>query len=319
MQPKTISVVTPCYNEESNIRICYERIKAVFDKDMPGYRREHIFCDNGSTDKTLEILREIAATDKSVRIIANARNFGIVRSGYNGILAANGDATFLFMPADLQDPPELMPQFVKHWEEGYELVYGIRAQREEGGIMRLVRGLYYRLINSISSLNMPLNVGDYQLVDRKVLNAMRQFDDLYPYTRVIPFQCTSRTIGVPYTWTRRERGVSKNQLVNLVDQGLNGIISVSPVPTRLAFIIGSLLAALSVLYGLWTAIGVLLFGTAAPPGIATLICGMFMLNGITLMFLGLIGEYVMAIHMHVRRKPLVVERERINFPEKEAA
>ena len=315
VSPKVISVVTPCYNEEGNVRACYERVRAVFDEHLPDYQREHLFCDNCSTDKTLSILKEIAATDPCVRIIANARNFGIVRSGYNGIINAGGDATFLFMPADLQDPPELMPEFVRLWEEGYDFVYGIRADREEGGLMKFVRGAYYWLIDRISPLNMPLNVGDYQLVDRHVLDAMRQSHDLYPYVRVMAFQCTSNSIGIPYTWARRENGISKNRLINLIDQGLNGIISVSPVPTRVALMLGSLLAAFSVLYGLWTAIGSLIFGTPAQPGITTIICGLFMLNGLVLFFVGLIGEYVMAIHTHVRHKPLIVERERINFPD----
>src|SRR5688572_3268918 len=160
--PKTISIVTPCFNEEESVRECYETIKRVMDTELPGYAREHIFCDNASTDRTVEILREIAAADPSVKVIVNARNFGILRNNYNGVLAATGDAVVLFMPVDLQDPPELIPTFVKHWEAGAEIVYGIRARREEPFVMRNIRMAYYQLLSRISYVDYPPNVGDYQ-------------------------------------------------------------------------------------------------------------------------------------------------------------
>jgi glycosyltransferase involved in cell wall biosynthesis len=148
--PKTISIITPCFNEEASIRECHDTIKRVMDTELPGYGREHIFCDNASTDRTVEILREIAAGDKSVKVIVNSRNFGILRNNYNGVLAATGDAVILFMPADLQDPPELIPTFVRHWEAGSEIVYGIRAQREEAFLLRNARRLYYQILSRLS-------------------------------------------------------------------------------------------------------------------------------------------------------------------------
>ena len=138
MKAKTISIVSPCYNEEASVRDCYETIKSLMDKELPEYAREHIFCDNASTDRTVEILREIASTDPSVKVIVNSRNFGILRNNYNGVLSATGDAVIFFMPVDLQDPPDLIPEFVRQWEAGSEIVYGIRAQREEGFLLRTV-------------------------------------------------------------------------------------------------------------------------------------------------------------------------------------
>src|SRR4051812_19063073 len=180
---KTISIVTPCFNEEESIRDCYEAVKALFENRLSGYEREHIFADNCSSDKTADILRDLASKDQSVRVIINARNFGPMRSTYNAVLSASGDATLLFLPADLQDPPSLLPDFVSKWEEGYEVVYGIRITRQENPIMTAVRRLYYRLITRLSFIDVPPDVGDFQLVDKKVLVAMRQIDDAYPFMR----------------------------------------------------------------------------------------------------------------------------------------
>src|ERR1700759_5681571 len=171
MTVKTISIVTPCYNEKLNVRDCYEAVRRIFAEKLPFYRYEHIFCDNASDDRTVEILREIAATDKSVSIIVNARNFGPLRNTYNGVMASTGDAVLLFLPADLQDPPELLPQFVGHWEAGYEIVYGIRATREEGWLMRTIRNTYYKMLTRLSEIRVPPGVGDFQLVDRRVIEA----------------------------------------------------------------------------------------------------------------------------------------------------
>lgn len=315
---KVISICTPCYNEEAGIRECWQTIKDIFEKELPEYDREHIFCDNASTDGTLAILKEIAAEDKQIRIIANARNFGIVRNGFNAIVNASGDATFIFMPADLQDPPELMPQFVRLWEQGYEVVYGVREEREEGPVMTFVRNTYYQMISRLSGVNYPPQVGDYQLVDRRVIQAIRRYDDAYPFVRVMPFQCSNRTTGIPYRWRARKTGISKNRLINLVDQGLNGIISITSVPSRIALLLGATIAGLSTLYAIITLIGTLIAPTETAAGIHTLIIGMFFMNGMLLFFIGLMGEYIISIHAQVRRQPLIVERERINFPPDQA-
>ncbi|TWB46546.1 glycosyltransferase family 2 protein [Nitrospirillum viridazoti] len=311
---KRISVVTPCYNEEAGIAECHATIKAIFDKLLPGYEREHIFCDNASTDRTLEILKDIVAHDPCARIIVNARNFGPLRNNYNGVMAATGDAVLLFMPADLQDPPELIPEFVALWEQGYEIVYGIRATREEGWTMRSVRTLYYNLLTRFSDIAVPPGVGDFQLVDRRVVEAMRQIRDNYPFMRMMTFECGGRAVGIPYHWRARKHGVSKNRLSALFDQGMNGIITFTTAPLRFALITGFLAATLSLVYAVVNLLfGLIFYHKLAEPGILTLIVAAFFFGGVQLFFMGLIGEYVLAIYARVRDKPAVFERERINF------
>lgn len=311
---KTISIVTPCYNEELNVRECHAAIKALFDNELKAYHREHVFCDNASSDRTVEILREIAAEDKNVKVIVNARNFGAMRSNYNGVMAATGDAVLLFLPADLQDPPELIPQFVKLWEDGAEVVYGIRKIREENAVMRNLRRLYYRMLTSLSELSLPRGVGDFQLVDRKVIEAMRTIDDSYPFMRMMTFECGFKSVGVPYKWVERRRGVSTNTLKSLVDQGMNGLVTNTLAPLRLVLFAGFAIATLAVAYAfLNLVLGLVFYQTFAQPGIMTIITAVFFFGGVQLFAIGVLAEYVLAIYSQVRRKPVVFERERINF------
>ncbi|MFT4116884.1 glycosyltransferase family 2 protein [Bradyrhizobium sp.] len=311
---KTISIVTPCYNEEASIRDCYEAVRRVFDEHLQGYRCEHIFCDNASEDRTVEILREIAAGDPGVKIIVNARNFGPLRNTFNGVMAATGDAVLLFMPADLQDPPELIPEFVKLWETGYEIVYGIRAVREEGRMMRSIRNAYYRLLTRFSEIKVPPGVGDFQLVDRNVVERMRRVRDGYPFMRMMTFECGGRAIGVPYTWRARKKGLSKNRAAALIDQGLNGLVSFTSAPLRFGLYAGFVLSFASIAYAVINLLlGLVLYRRLAEPGILTLIVAMFFFGGVQLFFMGMIGEYILAIYGQVREKPVVFERERVNF------
>jgi polyisoprenyl-phosphate glycosyltransferase len=311
---KTITVVTPCFNEELNVRDCYESVRNLFATELAGYGREHIFCDNASTDQTLSILREIAASDPSLKIIVNRRNFGPLKNTYNGVMASSGDAVLLFLPADLQDPPELLPRFVKYWEEGYEIVFGIRATREEGWLMRQLRNNYYRLLTRFSEVEIPRGVGDFQLVDRRVVETMGEVRDGYPFMRMMTFECGGRAIGVPYTWRARKRGLSKNRLTSLIDQAINGLVSFTTAPLRLGLVVGFGLSALSIAYAIINLIlGLVLYRRIAEPGIMTLIVALFFFGGVQLCFMGIIGEYVLAIYGQVRQKPVVFERERINF------
>jgi glycosyltransferase involved in cell wall biosynthesis len=311
---KTISIVTPCFNEELNVRECHAAIVALFENELKGYRREHLFCDNASTDRTVAILREIAARDPYVKVILNARNFGPMRSNYNGVMAATGDAVLLLLPADLQDPPELVPRFVKLWEAGHEIVYGIRKIREESAIMRGLRGVYYRVLTGLSELSLPPGVGDFQLVDRKVVEAMRHIEDAYPFMRMMTFECGFDAVGVPYKWVERRRGVSKNTLLRLVDQGMNGLVTFSLAPLRLVLFLGLTIAGLALSYALISLIlGLIYFRSLAPPGVMTIIVAVFFFGGVQLFSIGVLAEYLLAIHSQVRRKPVVFERERINF------
>jgi glycosyltransferase involved in cell wall biosynthesis len=310
---KTISVITPVYNEEESIVECVDAIRDVFMTKLPDYDLEHIFCDNDSTDGTLAILKTLAANDRRIKIIVNARNFGILKNTYNGVLAATGDAAVLFMPVDLQDPPELIPEFVRFWEQNFEVVYGIRAEREEGFILKTARRAYYRLLSRLTYVDYPPDVGDFQLVDRKVLNAMKQIDDAQPFMRLMSFEVGFRSKGIRYTWRARKHGISRNRLSQMFDQGLNGIISFSGAPIRITLLGGFLVSLLSLLYAFLVMLLTFTGYVTTVTGVPTIICAIFFFGGVQLFVVGVIGEYIIAIYNQVRRKPLVVERERINF------
>jgi polyisoprenyl-phosphate glycosyltransferase len=308
-----ISVVSPCFNEEDNVKACYLAVRKLFESQLAGYKWEHIFADNASSDHTVEVLREIASRDTHLRVIVNSRNYGPFRSTFNALRACQGDAIVVMLPVDLQDPPELIPEFVRLWSEGYKIVYGIRRKREESVLLRSTRRVYYRLVKATSNIELYADVGEFQLIDRVVLEAVTQFDDSYPYIRGQIANCGFRSTGVDYTWVARSHGVSKNGAMGLLDQGLNGLISFSQTPIRCATIIGFTLACLSIVYAGITLLINLFAGHFGPPGTATLIIGMFFFFGISLFFQGLIGEYVGAIHAQVRHHGKVLEQERINF------
>lgn len=309
-----ISVVTPCFNEEPNLEDCHRALKEVFAKSLPDCRLEHIFCDNASTDASAEVLRLLARDDPGVKVVMNARNYGPFRSTFNGLRHARGDAVVILFAADLQDPPEVIAEFVREWKAGAEVVYGVRSQREEGFAMRSIRKIYYRMVSRFAGIEIPLDVGEFQLVDKSVLKALLEHEDYYPYIRGMIANCGFRTKGVPYVWRARRKGFSKNRLYNLVDQGLNGLISFTNLPMRIAMFAGFAIALLSFVYAAFTlAANLIAHGDLTVPGIPTLIVALFFFGGVQLMFLGIIGEYVSAIHFQVRKRPLVVERERINL------
>ncbi len=300
---KKISIITPCFNEEESILKCAEEIKKIFQTQLPQYDFEHIFCDNCSTDKTVSLLKEAAKKDRRIKIIVNSRNFGILKNTYNGVLNASGDAVILFMPVDLQDPPELIPEFVRHWEKGYEIVYGIRAKREEGFLIRNIRKIYYKILSKLTYVNYPAGAGDFQLIDRVVLETMKKIDDAQPFMRLMTFDCGFSSIGIPYTWRAREFGKSRNRYLHMLGQGMNGMISFSGAPLRLALISGLFFLFYSLLIETLSFFNDM--NTANIP--------LFFIGGIQLLSIGILGEYILAIFNQVRKKPLVVERERINF------
>lgn len=310
---KKITVVSPCYNEEDNVETCYETVKAIFERDLPGYAREHIFVDNASADRTVEILRGIAATDPAVKVVVNSRNFGVYRSTFNGLRHATGDATLCMLPVDLQDPPEHLPEFVRLWESGYDVVAGARSTREEGLVLRSARKAFYRIVNWLSDFELSPDVGEFQLVDRKVLDAVLSHNDHYPYIRGIIASVGFRKVIIPYTWKARKRGVSKHNLMMLIDQALNAIFSFTKAPMRFCTFVGFGIAVLSILFSIFTVVGWFLGIGNAPRGTTTMIVALFFLSGIQLLFIGMLGEYITAIHNQVRGGPTVIERELINI------
>jgi glycosyltransferase involved in cell wall biosynthesis len=313
-----ISILTPCYNEEKTVEICAQTVRKIMETELPDCDYEHIFSDNASTDRTAELLRKLATDDQRVKVIINSRNVGPFRNMFHALKYATGDAVLVMIPADMQDPPELIPQFVKLWREGYRIVYGVRTQREEPFWLRTCRHFYYRLVKVMSGVNIPVDAGEFQLIDRTVADQLKNVDDYYPYIRGLIAKTGMRSIGVPYTWRRRANGVSKNSLISLIDQALNGIVSTSRAPMRICILLGFLLSGLSTLYAIIQIIWTLLF-SGAPRGIPTLIVAQFFFNGIMLFFLGVLGEYVLAIHEQIRRGPPMIALEMINFDREETA
>jgi glycosyltransferase involved in cell wall biosynthesis len=309
-----ISIISPCYNEEENIEACHSAVLALFAPGGPlaHHKREHIFADNCSADATVEILRRLAATDPATKVILNARNFGPFRSNFNALRYATGDAVLVFLPVDLQDPPELIPEMVRHWENGIEVVAGARANREETLALRICRRIFYRLVSTLADFDIPENVGEFQLIDRKVWEVVVSHHDQYPYIRGIIASAGFRRLILPYTWRARTRGISKNNTLRLIAQALNGIFSFTDVPLRICSFLGFGIAAVAILYAMLSVLAGLFIQGLAPRGTMTIIVALFFFSGVQLMFIGILGEYITAIHAQVRRGPSVVERERIN-------
>lgn len=313
---KKLTIITPCYNEEENVEICAKELKKVMELQLPNYSYEHIFADNASTDLTLVKLKQLASLDQNIKVISNSRNVGPFRNMWNAMKSATGDAVVPLLPADLQDPPTVIPELVKNWEAGFLVTYGVRANRQESFIMRMARELYYRIIKKFASAVIPLNSGEFLLADKKVIDSILEVDDQYPYIRGLIAQTGVRSASVTYTWVKREHGKSKNNFVSLIDQAINGFVSTSRMPARLALLGGFILSILGVAFAIFTVATVWFSNGSSPVGIPTIIVGIFLLGGVQLLFLGLIGEYILSIHGQVRRTPPMFETERINFQEK---
>jgi len=308
---KTISIVTPCYNEENNISDVYLCIKQLFTQ-LENYNYEHLFIDNASTDRTVEILKEIATKDANVKIIINCRNFGTVRSIYYGLLQASGDAV-MYLAADLQEPPELIPEFIKKWEEGYKVVKGIKTSSKENFLMYLLRSVYYYLMRKISDTEVTSHFTGFGLYDKQVIEVLREINDPYPYFRGLLEELGFSNTKIPYQQQQRKRGKSSYSLYRYFDEAMLGITSHSRIPLRLATILGMIMSFISLLVAIGYIIAKLLFWQAFPLGTATVAVGLFLLASIQLFFIGIIGEYIGLIHMRMLKRPLVLERERINF------
>jgi glycosyltransferase involved in cell wall biosynthesis len=308
---KTISIITPCYNEEGNVLNLYNQVREVMAA-IGKYDYEHIFIDNSSKDNTVAILKSIAAEDPNVKIIVNARNFGHIRSPIHALFAARGDA-MIGIVADLQDPPPMIADLIREWENGAYCVLGIKRTSQENSLMFWLRKQYYKLAERLSSIETIQNYTGFGLYDRKVVDLVKSFDDPYPYFRGMIAEIGLPTVKLLYDQPARTFGITKNNWYTLYDIGMLGIINHSKVPLRLATFAGFAGAFLSLLIAIGYLVAKLIFWAHFQLGLAPLIIGVFFLQSIMLVFLGIMGEYVGAVYTQLQHRPYAVELERINF------
>jgi glycosyltransferase involved in cell wall biosynthesis len=309
-----LTILTPCYNEEGNVRAVYEQVKAAV-ASIPDCDYEHLFIDNASTDKTVAILRELAAADKRVKVIVNTRNFGHVRSPYHGFLEARGDAV-MSCAGDLQDPPELIPTFVEKWREGYKVVIGVKNGSHESWLAARTRKFYYWLVAKLSSdVELVHNFTGFGLYDREVVELFRSTGEQYPYFRGLVSDFGYDRAEIPYVQPPRTQGKTKNNFFSLYDIAMLGVTNHSKVPLRLATMAGFAISIVSLLVAVGYLIAKLVFWDQLQLGLAPLLIGIYFFGAVQLFFIGVLGEYIGSIHTQVHKRPLVVERERINFDE----
>lgn len=306
-----ISVVTPCYNEEENVEEVYKQVKGVFEK-LRKYSYEHIFIDNASKDRTVQILKDIARKDKNVKIIVNARNFGHIRSPYYGLLQTRGDSV-ITMVADLQDPPVMIYEFLKKWEEGYKIVIAAKKASKESKFMFTVRKFYYGLVKKLSEVELIDNFTGFGLYDKKVVEILREIDDPYPYFRGLICDIGFERAEIEYDQPKRAKGTTKNNFYTLYDVAMLGITNHSKVPLRLATLLGFSLSFLNVIVAFFYFLYKILFWYKFSVGIAPLVIGLFFFSSVQLFFIGVVGEYMGSIYTRILKRPLVIEKERINF------
>lgn len=314
MEKKLISILSNCYNEEENIDEFYAQVKEVMELYQDKYDYELIFIDNASTDGTVKKIKTLIEKDKHVRLIVNARNFGQIRSPYYGLLQTRGDAA-ISMATDLQDPPILIKDFIKKWEEGFKNVIGVKIKTRENRIMSLIRKMFYYLIVSISETGQIKNFTGFGLYDKQFVDILRKLDEPYPYFRGLIAEFGFSRAEISYIQPKREKGKTKNNLYILYDLAMLGFVNYSKLPLRLASFIGFSVSFFSILIAAGYLIYKLLFWSTFQIGIAPLVIGIFFFGGVQLFFLGIIGEYIGAIFTQVKKRPLVIEKERINFEE----
>lgn len=306
-----LSLVSPCYNEQENIMEFYSQVKSVLQK-IPQYSYEIIFIDNASTDNTVGVLKEIIRKDKNVRLIVNSRNFGHLRSPYHALLQAHGDA-IIPIASDLQDPPYLIEEMLKKWEEGYKIVKAVKTGTKETVVMSFIRKGFYSFINKISEIELTKNYYGYGLYDRIIIETLKEIDEPYPYLRGLISDIGFEYAVVEFKKPGRPRGISKNNFYTLYDIAMLGITNHSKIPLRLATFIGLASGCLSLLVAIVYFLYKLFYWDRFDVGTAPLVIGLFFFTSIQLFFIGVIGEYIGSIYTQVKKRPHVIEKERINF------
>jgi glycosyltransferase involved in cell wall biosynthesis len=311
MQKKLLSIVTPTYNEIDNIESLLDSIREAI-APLEQYEFEIIVIDNCSSDGTQEKIREIAVKDARIKAIFNVRNFGHIRSPYYGILQSNGLAT-IYLASDFQDPPDLIPKFIEEWEKGWKLVMAVKPVSKSSPLMHFLRKYYYKFLDNISDIEILKDATGFGIYDKKIIEHLKEINDPYPFLRGIICELGYPIKSIPFIQPRRLGGITKNNFYTLVDIAMLGLVSHSKVPIRIASLLGFLLGCVSILIALYFLVMKLILWDSFPLGSAPAIIGLFFMFGIQLFFIGILGEYIGSIHTHVRNRPIVVEKERINF------
>jgi glycosyltransferase involved in cell wall biosynthesis len=307
---RLISVCVPVYNEEKNVEPLYHTLLPIMSELSDRYNFELLFTDNHSSDGTFDVLERLSSHDPRIRVLRFSRNFGFQRSILTAYLNALGDAA-IQLDCDLQDPPSMIVEFVRQWEQGYHVVYGVRCSRKEAGWINFIRKVFYRLIDSLSEDKLPLDAGDFRLIDRRVLEELRHFEDSQPYLRGTIAAIGFNQLGIPYDRAERQRGQSKFSPGELIGLALDGILNHSVVPLRIATYLGLTVSALTLLGAIGYFFGRIFLGQRWPAGFASLVMVSLSLNAL---FLGIIGEYLGRIYRQVKRRPLTICEREINAP-----
>lgn len=308
---KRISIVSGCYNEAENLPELYTRLHKVF-ASMPEYDFEIIIADNCSTDGSRDILRTLAAKDKNFKVLLNANNFGHIRSPYNALLHAKGDAA-IAMCSDLQDPPEMLPELIAGWEAGNKVVCAVKPASKENALAFFVRSWYYKLLNRFSETSQVRNFYGFGLYDRQFLDALKQYHDPYPYFRGLIGEIGFKRTEITFIQDVRKHGRTKNNFFSLYDLAMTGFVNHTKLPLRLAVFCGFMLAVLSLLIALGYFVYKLAYWKTFSLGLAPLVIGLFFFSAVQLIFIGIIGEYLGAIWTQVKNRPLAIVEEKINF------
>ena len=310
---KKISILTPTYNESENIKeLCQSIQKVMSNLD---YDYEHIVIDNASSDGTIDILKELCRNNKKLKVILNNKNYGHLNSPFYGILQTSGDAT-IYINSDFQDPPELIPEYIKLWEQGNKIVLGQKNRSDENFVIKNFRSIYYKILSKISYSDLTLNTTGSGLFDCSVVKNLKKIDDPIPYLRGLISEIEGNVKLLKFDQPKRKSGNSKNNLFTLFDLAMLGVVKHSKFPLRLMVLTGFIISLIAILVSIIFLFYKLLFWNSFNLGIAPLVIGLFFFSGFQIFLLGLLGEYISVILSHVRKLPLVIEKERINFEDK---
>jgi glycosyltransferase involved in cell wall biosynthesis len=309
---KKIGICSGCYNEVDNIRPLSDKIIKIMETELPEYDYEILFIDNCSTDGTREVLEELCKGNPKIKAILNAKNFGANRSGFHAFLNSDGDCT-IQMASDFQDPPEMIPQFVHKWEEGYKIVIAQKHTSKENKLMYLIRSIYYKFIKKISDVEQIEQFTGFGLYDHSFIEIVRSLNDPYPYFRGIVGEYGYKIAMIKFEQPQRRSGKSKSNFMHLYDTAMLGITSYSKVVMRMATILGFFVSAMSIIIAIVYLILKIVYWSSFPMGLAPLVIGMFFLGAIQLFFIGMLGEYMITISTKVTKRPLVAEENRFNL------